>query len=267
MLLVNKHCQLHNVHYGVGLKITLRRLQRAHERCVKPRTRLHKRNNNEKLIAIRLPDSILRRYVWYRGISTVLIAALSCFSELTYCSNFLSFYDNFQRYLCHYNEPICSDYIKHEICIRIVKVRDYKESFQNTTWSAARVFKVLKYLENFECRNYFHSFLKGPYLFSYIKASNPFSCLKISKSFIYLKINEPSSYLKISKYFKYLKISKPLNLFQLKQTTREKQDAKVRLDRLDIQKENLRLERDMLKRDLTEVSAEKSELQVGSITP
>ena len=104
-------------------------------------------------------------------------------------------------------------------------------------------------------------------MFSYIKASNPFSCLKISKSFIYLKINEPSSYLKISKYFKYLKISKPLNLFQLKQTTREKQDAKVRLDRLDIQKENLRLERDMLKRDLTEVSAEKSELQVGSITP
>ncbi len=36
----------------------------------------------------------------------------------------------------------------------------------------------------------------------------------------------------------------------------------MRLDRLDIQKENLRLERDMLKKDLNEVNAEKSGLQV-----
>jgi len=51
--------------------------------------------------------------------------------------------------------------------------------------------------------------------------------------------------------------------FQLKQTNREKQEAKMRLDRLDIQKENLRLERDMLKKDFNEVNAEKSGLQVS----
>ena len=51
--------------------------------------------------------------------------------------------------------------------------------------------------------------------------------------------------------------------FQLKLTNREKQEAKMRLDRLDIQKENLRLERDMLKKDLNEVNAEKSGLQVS----
>ena len=47
-------------------------------------------------------------------------------------------------------------------------------------------------------------------------------------------------------------------LFQLKQSNREKLDAKLRLDRLDIQKENLRLERDMLKKDLNEANTEKS---------
>ena len=51
-------------------------------------------------------------------------------------------------------------------------------------------------------------------------------------------------------------------LFQLKQSNREKLDAKLRLDRLDIQKENLRLERDMLKKDLNEANTEKSGLQV-----
>ena len=58
-------------------------------------------------------------------------------------------------------------------------------------------------------------------------------------------------------------ISHHIWLFQLKLTNREKQEAKMRLDRLDIQKENLRLERDMLKKDLNEVNAEKSGLQVS----
>ena len=39
----------------------------------------------------------------------------------------------------------------------------------------------------------------------------------------------------------------------------------MRLDRLDIQKENLRLERDMLKKDLNEVNSEKSGLQVSKL--
>ena len=51
--------------------------------------------------------------------------------------------------------------------------------------------------------------------------------------------------------------------FQLKHSNREKLDAKLRLDRLDIQKENLRLERDMLKKDLNEANSEKSGLQVN----
>ena len=55
-------------------------------------------------------------------------------------------------------------------------------------------------------------------------------------------------------------------LFQLKQSNREKLDAKLRLDRLDIQKENLRLERDMLKKDLNEANTEKSGLQVRTRT-
>ena len=55
-------------------------------------------------------------------------------------------------------------------------------------------------------------------------------------------------------------------LFQLKQSNREKLDAKLRLDRLDIQKENLRLERDMLKKDLNEANTEKSGLQVSTRT-